>query len=425
MTPLETVGLQHLDWALDEALFGGDLVASPADFRGRGIIVDITDHGIAFDLTPHRTYLIWRHRLTRRRGCAEMAPADGVASRRTVHWPRAMTRAEGKVECQLMISLADGGNYTSRTFLVTVLEDLSACVDDGDGFSLFTESIFRYQDAAAELLTLADDLRKEAAVGGFAGPPGEPGLDGKDGARGEPGPAGPAGFSPSAKVTTDGDGVSTLTVVDADGMTTATVLRGAQGDKGERGEPGPEGPQGPRGEKGPRGERGANGENGSSAKIIKDTSLKFGFSSYTTRLVFDTLEFEGCDLVEDSEHILGQVMGITDRNGKYEYTFELRGSMRGVNFCTCRELKLAVGETFKGSYYVEGVYIAPGDYAISFDTGVIAQVMEVVQELSAFSANVRLVGVANWGTVEGSSFATKDYVDEKIASLNDLSKMEF
>ena len=133
MTPLEECGLQHLSWELDEECTGCELVASPADCNGRGIIVDVTEDGVPYDLTRHRVYLIWRHRVTRRRGCIEMFTPDAEKSRRVVYWPKAMSRAEGTVECQLMLNFADGGTLTSRTFLVRVQEDLGAYADPGDG----------------------------------------------------------------------------------------------------------------------------------------------------------------------------------------------------------------------------------------------------------------------------------------------------
>ena len=420
MTPLEECGLQRIEWALDDECFGGELLASPADFRGRGIVVDVTECDAPFDLSAHRVYLVWRHRLTRRRGCVEMFKPDDEANRRAVYWPKAMSRAEGTVECQVMISFADGGIVTSRTFLARVQEDLSANVDAGDGFTLFAEAIMRYQDRAGELLTLADDLRKEAAVGGFAGPPGEPGVDGKPGPQGEPGPEGPAGFTPKVKITTSDDGSSTISVTDVDGTTTATLLRGLPGEKGDRGEPGEVGPEGPIGEKGERGEKGNPGKDGLSPSVFQlneKLDLEYDESGWITYTTTKDTYKEG-DLIIDANRYLAVVDMVTEHDrGRRTLSLDLLGVFRGLSFAICKGLDLDVGKATVGYYPVTGLFVREGDYVFSLDTGCVAEVIERGPQTTVWKQTARLQVVARVMLGDVGKYATKEYVDKKIAAL--------
>lgn len=417
MTPLEECGLQRIEWALDDECFGGELLASPADFRGRGIVVDVTECDTPFDLSEHRVYLVWRHRLTRRRGCVEMFKPDDELNRRAVYWPKAMSRSEGTVECQVMISFADGGIVTSRTFLARVQEDLSANVDAGDGFTLFAEAIMRYQDRAGELLTLADDLRKEAAVGGFAGPPGEPGIDGRQGPQGEPGPRGEAGFSPLVKVATDDEGSTTISVTDADGTTSATLLRGLPGEKGDRGEPGEVGPEGPIGEKGDRGEKGNPGKDGRSPLLYRSygSAMKFDDTGYATVSMTAKDDLQVGDWFLDRNRSLAEITNVKKKDSLIEVEAAFLAVFRGLAFGVCKGLDLPVGKTTSGYYPVTGHFVREGDYVFSLDTGCIAQVTAqgLSQSYTEMTAQLKVVARLVTGTT--SDFATKDYVDKKLA----------
>ena len=306
MADLCEFALQQMVWELCGDCSGGELIASPADYKTRGVAVDITLCEEPLDVSAHHVYLIWRHRQARKRGCEELFAMDAAAGRKAVYWPRAMACIEGVVECQLVLSYADGGSMTSRTFLVRVQEELIGSVDPGDGFTLFVDVIKRYEDATADLLGVAEQLRAEAAEGGFKGDPGEPGkdgapgrdgVDGKDGAPGrdgEPGPAGAPGRDgvdgkdgapgrdgadgkpgdPGRDGTDGRDGASpNVTLETVDGVpvmkvecggvvTQATVLAGPAGSQGERGEKGDPGAKGEPGEKGDKGDPGQQGQRG-------------------------------------------------------------------------------------------------------------------------------------------------------------------
>lgn len=320
MAELCEFALQQMVWELCGDCSGGELIASPADYKTRGVAVDITLCEEPLDVSEHHVYLIWRHRQSRKRGCEELFSMDATAGCKAVYWPRAMASAEGMAECQLVLSYADGGSITSRTFLVRVQEELIGSVDSGDGFTLFIDAIKRYEDATADLLGVAEQLRTEATEGGFKGDRGEPGkdgapgrdgVDGKDGAPGrdgkdgapgrdgkdgtpgrdgkdgKPGPVGetgPAGApgrdgangkdgadgKPGAPGRDGKDGVSpNVTIETVDGsptmkvecggvVTQATVLQGPKGDAGE---------PGTKGEKGDKGEPGADGRDGASPNV--------------------------------------------------------------------------------------------------------------------------------------------------------------
>lgn len=256
MAELKEFALQQMSWELCGDCTGGELIASPADYKGRGVAVDITLCAEPLDVSEHHVYLLWRHRQARKRGCEELFSMDAAAGRKAIYWPRAMANFEGVVECQLVLSYAQGGTITSRTFLVRVQEDLAAGVDAGDGFTLFVDMVKRYEDATGELLQVAEQLRRDAAEGNFNGRPGDPGP------AGEQGPPGRDGVSPVVTIEDNGEGAPMIKVETAAGVQSATVLRGPKGEKGDRGEKGDKGEPGEKGEKGERGDVGPKGEKG-------------------------------------------------------------------------------------------------------------------------------------------------------------------
>lgn len=300
MAGLDGFGLHELVWESCDDVFAGALVASPADAEGRGIALSVRRDGEAVDLSGASVYLLWRHRATRERGCEPFDEVDAEVGAFSVFYPAAMACAEGSVDCQVMVSLPDGGAISTRAFEVRVEQVLVGGAESEDGFSLFLDAIQKYENAdalIAEAVTKAQEAvataegavataeqAVEAAAGasgavaaanaaataatqakeellaaaqrgdfdgvdGMPGPAGAngkdgaPGVDGKDGADGAPGADGKDGVdgvSPTATVTQTEAG-AVVTVTDASGTTTATLLHGAKGDKGDAGERGEKG----------------------------------------------------------------------------------------------------------------------------------------------------------------------------------------
>ena len=301
MADLEGYGLHELVWESCDDVFAGALVASPADAEGRGIALLVRRDGEAVDLSGASVYLLWRHRATRERGCEPFDEVDAEAGAFSVFYPAAMACAEGSVDCQVMVSLPDGGAISTRAFEVRVEQVLVGGTESEDGFSLFLDAIQKYENAdalIAEAVTKAQEAvataegavataeqAVEAAAGasgavaaanvaaaaatqhareellaaaqrgdfdgadGMPGPAGAdgkdgaPGVDGKDGDDGAPGADGKDGVdgvSPTATVAQTAEG-AVVTVTDASGTTTATLLHGAKGDKGDDGERGEKG----------------------------------------------------------------------------------------------------------------------------------------------------------------------------------------
>ena len=185
MAGLDGYGLKTVTWEAADEPLAGCLVASPADAEGRGIALTVKCDGAAVDLTGASVYLLWRHQATRARGCEPFEAVDASAGSFRVYWPSAMAAHEGVVDAQVMVSLDDGTAIGSRTFSVGVEQ---------------------------ELVT-------------------------------EPGEGGSDGFSPIATVAQTETG-ALISVTDATGTTTATVLHGQKGDKGDPGEPGADGADG-------------------------------------------------------------------------------------------------------------------------------------------------------------------------------------
>ncbi|MGN0287325.1 MAG: BppU family phage baseplate upper protein [Atopobiaceae bacterium] len=142
--------LGEVTWSAGDSWESGALTASPQDARGRGMLLAVTRNGMALDLTGAKLYLVWRHRQTHARGCAQMEAVDAAAGRFRVFWPAAMASDEGSCECEVVLSWGDR-TIASPSFDVAVSTSLVGAVSTGDGFTLFVEAIKRYEDAATEV----------------------------------------------------------------------------------------------------------------------------------------------------------------------------------------------------------------------------------------------------------------------------------
>jgi hypothetical protein len=263
---LDADGLVELAWDACDGPLAGRLTASPQDARGRGMLLRMTRGGEPMDLSGDgvRLYLLWRHRQTHARGCEPMEATDAAEGTFRVFWPAAMCAAEGTAECEVVLSWGDRALATPA-FDVEVGTSLVGTLAVRDGFTLFVEAIKRYEDAAADALAVAAELRAARDAGELSGTPGPAGP------KGNAGPAGRDGVG----CTHSWEG-TVLTVTSASGTSSAD-LRGPKGDAGPTGPEGPAGAAGPKGDPftyadftqaqlaalvGPRGERGETGPAG-------------------------------------------------------------------------------------------------------------------------------------------------------------------
>lgn len=250
---LEGYGIHTLIWDAADDRLGDWLVASPADAEGRGLELHVRQGGHAADLTGASVYLVWKHRRTGTRGCEPMEEVNATLGVFSVYYPAAMCEAEGMVDAQCMVSWGDR-SISTRAFVIQVEPVLVGGTESEDGFTLFVETIKRYEDAieideaaaaaANEAARLADVARNNLLQAAESGA-----FDGRDGTD---------GVSPSATVTQTAAG-ALVTITDATGTTTATLANGAKGDTGETG---PQGPKGDAGERGPQGIQGETGQQG-------------------------------------------------------------------------------------------------------------------------------------------------------------------
>ena len=262
---LEGYGLHTLIWDSADERLGDFLVASPADSTGRGLELHVRQGSHAADLTGANVYLVWKHRRTGTRGCEPMEEVNATLGVFSVYYPAAMCEAEGMVDAQCVVSWGDR-SISTRAFVIQVEPVLVGGTESEDGFTLFVETIKRYEDAieideaaseaANEAARLADVARNNLLQAAESGA-----FDGRDGTD---------GVSPSATVTQTAAG-ALVTITDATGTTTATLANGAKGDtgatgpqgpKGDAGERGPQGIQGETGPQGPKGDTGATGPQG-------------------------------------------------------------------------------------------------------------------------------------------------------------------
>ena len=257
---LEGYGIHTLIWDSADERLGDWLVASPADAAGRGIELHVRQGGAAADLTDASVYFVWRHKKSGVRGCEPMTAIDASLGAFYVYYPAAMCEEEGPVDAQCMVSW-DDKSISTRAFTIHVEPVLVGGTESEDGFTLFVETIKRYEgvievtseaaDAATAAASAANDaagaanqvataIEQAAQRGDF---------DGAD------------GISPTATVTQTAEG-ATITITDKNGTTTANVAKGAKGDKGDTGATGPKGDKGDTGDQGPQGIQGLTGPQG-------------------------------------------------------------------------------------------------------------------------------------------------------------------
>lgn len=257
---LDGYGLHTMIWDSADERLGDFLVASPADATGRGLELHVRQGGAAADLTGAEVYFIWRHKMAGTRGCEPMDEIDALLGQYVVYYPAAMQESEGVVETQFMVT-HDGKSISTRAFTIRVEPVIIGGTESEDGFTLFVETIMRYE-GAIEITTAAADAANEAA---------EAANDAADSAtavanaiqaaaqRGDyDGADGADGFSPTVTITQTAEG-ATITITDKNGTTTANVSKGVKGDKGDTG---PQGPKGNTGEQGPQGLQGLTGPQG-------------------------------------------------------------------------------------------------------------------------------------------------------------------
>lgn len=268
---LDADGLAEVAWDACDGPLAGRLTASPQDARGRGMLLRVTRGDEPMDLSGDgvRLYLLWRHRQTHARGCEPMEAADAASGAFRAFWPAAMCAAEGTAECEVVLNWGERALATPA-FDVEVGTSLAGTLAVRDGFTLFVEAIKRYEDAAADALAVAAELRAAHDAGELSGAPGPAGP------KGDAGPAGRDGVG----CTHSWEG-SVLTVTSASGTSSAD-LRGPKGDTGATGPEGPAGAAGPKGDPftyddftqaqlaalvGPKGERGEAGPAGATPDL--------------------------------------------------------------------------------------------------------------------------------------------------------------
>lgn len=260
---LDGYGLHTMIWDSADERLGDFLVASPADANGRGLELHVWQGYAAADFTGAEVYFLWRRKMAGTRGCEPMAEIDASLGQFVVYYPAAMQEAEGAVDARFMVSWGDK-SISTRAFTIRVEPVIIGGTESEDGFTLFVETIKRYE-GAIEVTTAAADAANEAA---------EAASDAADSAtavanaiqaaaqRGDyDGADGADGFSPTATITQTAEG-ATITITDKSGTTTANVSKGVKGDKGDTGDTGPQGPKGDTGEQGPQGLQGLTGPQG-------------------------------------------------------------------------------------------------------------------------------------------------------------------
>lgn len=445
-------GLQEVRWEACDAPVGGALVASAADARGRGMVLSVTRGGAPVDLTGSAVRLLWRHREMRRRGCTDFEALDAATGRFRLFWPAAMACGEGTVDAQVMVSLG-GDSISSLAFSIRVEQVLTGA-DGGceDGYSLFLDALQKFEqaeelisgavakadnavttaeqavekaedavaaaqgaadavqrakqaahdaDAAREALLLAaesgefDGAPGPAGRDGIDGLPGRdgadgaPGRDGVDGKDGLPGRDGVDGVSPEAKIEQTAEG-ALLTVTDARGTTSAVLTHGPKGDPGEPG-------------------AGGAGIKYFDGEVTPDTLGYTFYADQGSLIAGDTVILNGTYLCTVTEVTPFNITADHVRAAIVESLHPERVGMIPM-------FNLGTGELSATPEFAYGELLRQGDWVISTETGMLGKVVEVA-ERNTSNAMVTVRCLMN--------IATKSYVDQALAALENLAEVRF
>ena len=348
--------------------------------------------------------------------------------------------------------------------------------DGADGVSVTHEWDGTVLTVTSASGTSSADLRgPQGPSGEGAGVPGPPGADGKDGTNGKDGKDG-------VSATHSWEG-SVLTVTSASGSSSAD-LRGPAGADGRDGEPGKDGAPGRDGTDGKDGEPGAPGKDGTPGRNGADgvsvthewdgTVLRVTSASGTSeadlrgpqgpaggggsgaggaiRVIGESISPDNRpttlplphgslavgDLVVDAGRNLGRVTEVaqtqmTTDAVTVEFLVELRprrlGLAEGVN--------VAPGAVTHVAYRVDGANLLEGDLVLSHNSGCVGRIKRLSVGYADY-VEAYIEGVAQLVTLQtlSDSYASRDYaellmedakayVDERLASIRDLSGVEF
>lgn len=287
------------------------------------------------------------------------------------------------------------------------------------------------QTAEGALLTVTDAHGTTMAMLAH-GPKGDKGDDGERGLQGErgeaftyadftveqlaelTGPEGPAG--PAGADGSKGDKGDPFTYEDFTEEQLAT-LKGHKGDKGDPGEPGPQGDKGEKGdpgEPGPKGDPGEPGAGGAGVKyfdgeVAPDTLGYTFYADQGSLIAGDTVILNGTYLCTVSEVTPFNITADHVRAAIVESLHPERVGMIPM-------FNLGTGELSAAPEFAYGELLRQGDWVISTETGMLGKVVEVA-ERNTSNAMVTVRCLMN--------IATKSYVDQALAALENLAEVRF
>lgn len=389
----------------DEYL-GETLIASPADIKGRGIEFSVEVDGDVAAIENANVYLVWRHRVSGKRGCEAFVATDTTSKTWRVYYPAALQEVAGTVDAQIMISFADKTSLTTRVFTIRVEPVLvGEGTDTHDGFTLFVEALQAFENASTQIDEVLASIGDGSALKGDKGDPGEMG------------PAGPAGAAFTYEDFTEEQ---------------LEALRGPKGDKGDRGPQGPAGADGADGAPGLKGDTGDTGPQGPAGPVGADGAPgeAFTFEDFTEEQLASLRGPKGdkgdpgadgagvsVTAVEPLE--LSEAGSLSIDLSEYaKKTERVPGILSGWSLVTS-----APGLYSEYTSYADGPYsgLGVGDLIFSAQSLQLSQVTSMEPGADSDESIMGLTGVANFS--EAIQFMVTDTWDVNAGTSSNVSAM--
>ncbi len=129
-------------------------------------------------------------------------------------------------------------------------------------------------------------------------------------------------------------------------------------------------------------------------------------------------------LVIDANKLLGRVTSVTAGTASDRVTVRFVASLQSSDVLTCTGLDVEPGATTEKPFKVKGYYLHLGSLVLSTDTLCLAQVTRLDGQYMD-EGYVYAKGICRLGAADLSAYATREYVDGRLAEIQSLEEVSF